>query len=125
MADNERVICPSQALEERGWGVRFDLPELGERTTGFVVRFAGKTHAYVNRCAHIPVELDWNEGDFFNISKDYLICATHGAHYEPTNGHCVMGPCKGQRLQAIDVFERNQQVVINLDSINKETRHHV
>lgn len=125
MADNERVICPSQALEERGRGVRFDLPELGEQTTGFVVRFAGKTHAYVNRCAHIPVELDWNEGDFFNISKDYLICATHGAHYEPTNGHCVMGPCKGQRLQAIDVFERNQQVVINLDSINKETRHHV
>ena len=125
MADNERVICRSEDLQERGQGVRFELPELGERVSGFVVRFEGKVHAYVNQCAHIPVELDWNEGDFFNITKDYLICATHGAHYQPDNGYCVMGPCKGQRLKAIDVFERNQQVMINLDSINKENQHHV
>lgn len=124
MADNERVICRSEALQERGLGLRFDLPELGERITGFVVRFEGKVHAYVNQCAHIPVELDWNEGDFFNITKDYLICATHGAHYQPDSGYCVMGPCKGQRLQAIHVFEEDQQVIINLDSIKKENRHH-
>lgn len=125
MADNERVICRSDELRERGQGIRFELPELGERATGFAVRFEGRVHAYVNQCAHIPVELDWNEGDFFNITKDYLICATHGAHYQPDNGYCVMGPCKGQRLQAIGVYERNQQVMINLDSINKENRHHV
>lgn len=119
------MICRSDDLQERGQGIRFELPELGERATGFAVRFEGRVHAYVNQCAHIPVELDWNEGDFFNITKDYLICATHGAHYQPDNGYCVMGPCKGQRLQAIDVYERNQQVMINLDSINKENRHHV
>lgn len=125
MADNERVICRSGDLEERGQGVRFALPELGERTTGFAVRYQGKVHAYVNRCAHVPVELDWNEGDFFDITRDYLICATHGAHYQPDNGHCVMGPCKGQRLQAIAVRERDQQVMIDLDSTNKENQHHV
>jgi nitrite reductase/ring-hydroxylating ferredoxin subunit len=125
MADNERVICRSDDLQERGQGVRFQLPELGEHITGFVIRFEGRVHAYVNQCAHVSVELDWNEGDFFNITKDYLICATHGAHYQPDNGYCVMGPCKGQRLKAIDVFERNQQVMINLDSINKENQHHV
>lgn len=125
MADNERVICRSSDLQERGQGVRFALPELGERTTGFAVRYQGKVHAYVNRCAHVPVELDWNEGDFFDITRDYLICATHGAHYQPDNGYCVMGPCKGQRLQAIAVCERDQQVMIDLDSTNKENQHHV
>lgn len=125
MADNERVICSSDALEERGLGVRFALPELGERTTGFAVRYDGRVYAYVNRCAHVPVELDWNEGEFFDLTRDYLICATHGAHYQPNSGFCVMGPCKGQRLQALQVSERQQQVVIHLDSTNKEPRHHV
>ena len=125
MADNERVICASAALEERGLGIRFALPEYGERTTGFAVRYGGQVYAYVNRCAHVPVELDWNEGEFFNVTRDYLICATHGAHYQPNSGLCVMGPCKGQRLQALKVIERQQQVVIQLDSTNKEPRHHV
>lgn len=125
MADNERVICSSDVLEERGLGVRFALPELGERTTGFAVRYEGRVYAYVNRCAHVPVELDWNEGEFFDLTRDYLICATHGAHYQPNSGFCVMGPCKGQRLQALQVSERQQQVVIHLDSTNKEPRHHV
>ena len=125
MADNERVICASTALEERGLGIRFALPEYGERATGFAVRYGGQVYAYVNRCAHVPVELDWNEGEFFNVTRDYLICATHGAHYQPNSGLCVMGPCKGQRLQALKVIERQQQVVIQLDPTNKEPRHHV
>ena len=125
MADNERVICRSEDLQERGLGLRFELPELGGRVTGFAIRFEGRVHAYVNQCAHIPVELDWNEGDFFNITKDYLICATHGAHYRPDSGYCVMGPCKGQHLRTIRVYEQDRQVVIDLDSINKENRHHV
>lgn len=115
MADNERVICESHMLVERKQGLRFALPELGERATGFVVRYNGTVYAFINQCAHIPVELDWNEGDFFDLSKNYLMCATHGAHYQPETGECVMGPCKGRKLQAIQVVERDNKILINID----------
>jgi nitrite reductase/ring-hydroxylating ferredoxin subunit len=117
MPDHFRVICKSGDLQERQQGIRFTLPELGEHVTGFVVRFNGQVQAYVNRCAHVPVELDWNEGDFFNITKDYLICATHGAHYHPETGYCVMGPCKGDALQKIAVIECDDKVMIQLDTL--------
>jgi len=60
----KRWVCKSEDLISEGNGIRFLLPELGERITGFLVRYSGKAYAYVNQCAHIPVELDWNEGDF-------------------------------------------------------------
>jgi nitrite reductase/ring-hydroxylating ferredoxin subunit len=111
------IILKSEALEDGAKGIRFPLPMLGEIVTGFIVRFHGKPYAYVNLCAHVPIELDWNEGDFFTSQKDYLICSTHGAHYRPDNGFCVMGPCKGKSLRTIQVTEQNQEILINLDSI--------
>lgn len=117
MPEHSRVICRSEEVQEKSLGLRFLLPELGERATGFVVRYNGALQAYVNRCAHLPVELDWNEGDFFNVGRDYLICATHGAHYQPETGECVMGPCKGRGLQKLEVLERDGDVLIQLDSL--------
>jgi len=113
------VVLNSNELVDGGKGLRFSIPALGEYVTGFVIRFHGKPYAYVNQCAHVPVELDWNEGDFFSVQKDYLICSTHGAHYRPDNGYCVMGPCKGRSLKLIDVVEENDQIVININSIIK------
>jgi nitrite reductase/ring-hydroxylating ferredoxin subunit len=52
------------------------------------------------------------EGEFFDKAGLYLICATHGATYEPDTGHCIMGPCKGQRLVALQVEERDNQVYL-------------
>ena len=115
----ESIILSKFELEEKSTGLRFDLPELGEFATGFAVRFEGIVYAYVNKCAHVPVELDWNKGDFFNISKQYLICATHGAHYQPDSGYCVMGPCKGKWLQSLEVTEQENTITIFLSNINK------
>ena len=109
-----KVVCTSSQLLEKGNGVRFDLAELGERTTGFVVRFEGKPYAFVNRCAHVPVELDWQHGDFFDVTQNFIICATHGAHYDPQTGYCLMGPCIGKSLQKIAVTEVSNQIVIHL-----------
>jgi len=121
MADRTRIIAKSAALEERTHGLRFDLPELGEHVSGFVVRFDHQVYAYVNQCAHVPIELDWNEGDFFDLGKDYLLCATHGAHYQPQTGHCVMGPCKGKRLQKLKVSEENGNILLDIDSIRLDS----
>jgi nitrite reductase/ring-hydroxylating ferredoxin subunit len=118
----QTITFDSHELVEKSLGLRFALPQLGEFATGFVVRYHGKAHAYVNQCAHVPVELDWNQGEFFTVSKDYLICATHGAHYMPDTGHCVMGPCKGKSLQSLPVTEQNQYITIHLDQLHKSHR---
>jgi len=119
--DNEQgmIAIDSADLVDGGKGIRFALPALGEFVTGFVVRFQGKPYAYVNRCAHISVELDWNEGDFFTAQQDFLICSTHGANYRPDNGFCVMGPCKGKSLKPIKVIEQNQKIIINVASVSE------
>jgi len=112
MAETERLICDASALEEAGNGVRFEIERFGETVPAFAVRFDGRVYGYINACAHVPVELDWMEGDFFDADQRYLICATHGARYEPSTGLCVIGPCRGARLRALKMVERDGQVFV-------------
>lgn len=109
-AANEVFICASDAVAEGGKGVRFPVLAFGDAATGFVVRYDGKPHAYLNRCAHVPIELDWAEGEFFESSGLYLMCATHGAIYVPGSGLCAGGPCKGGRLRPITVREQDDKI---------------
>lgn len=115
--DKHTIIFDSEDLQEGGRGLRFPIATLGEFVTGFVIRYQGKPYAYINQCAHVAVELDWEQGEFFTAQKDFIICATHGAQYRPDNGFCVMGPCKGKRLKPIEVVEQNQKIMINLAAI--------
>jgi nitrite reductase/ring-hydroxylating ferredoxin subunit len=110
MAQRERLICPSAALVDGGPGVRFELSEGGDAVPAFAVRFRGIVHAYVNECQHQATQLDWNLGDFFDSERLYLICATHGARYEPASGICVDGPCPGARLVSVAVREHDDAV---------------
>src|ERR1700744_117838 len=99
-------ICDSQGLTDGGAGIRADATYLGHDATVFFGRFDGVAYGYLNQCAHVPMELDWNEGQFFDDSGLYLVCATHGAVYAPENGRCVGGPCRGAKLRAVRVEER-------------------
>ncbi|MFN3593193.1 MAG: Rieske (2Fe-2S) protein [Thiobacillaceae bacterium] len=105
MAACKRLICASTDLEEGGRGVRFELTYAGEVQPAFVIRFAGVVRAYLNRCGHIPVELDYLPGDFFDLSRLYLVCATHGALYDPATGACLGGRCNGRGLTPLPVVE--------------------
>ena len=112
MAEAKRLICPSQDLAERGTGVRFNVETDRGPSPAFVVRYRGKVQAYLNRCAHVRVELDAQPGEFFDYSGLYLVCSTHGAAYVPESGHCVGGPCKGQRLTKLAVEEQDGGVYL-------------
>jgi nitrite reductase/ring-hydroxylating ferredoxin subunit len=103
-------ICDSESLDEGGKGIRFPVTVGGDDLTAFVVRYGQEPRAYLNRCAHLPMELDWTEGEFFESSGLYLMCATHGALYEPKTGQCAGGPCRGGRLHAINVIERDKKI---------------
>ena len=103
-------ICDADALVDGGRGLRFAVTAFGDAATGFVVRYDGKVYGYLNRCAHVPIELDWAKGEFFESSGLYLMCSTHGAVYVPQTGQCAGGPCKGGRLRPIAVREENDKV---------------
>ena len=105
-------ICDSATLQERADGVRFVVERPEGAVPAFVVRYEGRAYAYVNRCAHVGVELDWEHGRFFDSTRLYLICATHGALYEPHSGYCVGGPCKGRRLEPLGVVEREGAIFL-------------
>ncbi|GLC90872.1 Rieske iron-sulfur protein [Cupriavidus sp. TA19] len=103
-------LCAAADLEEGGLGVRFSVALDSREIGAFVVRFDGAAHGYLNQCAHVPMELDWQEGRFFDSSGLYLMCATHGAVYAPDSGECVGGPCRGAALAKLRIEERDGQV---------------
>jgi len=98
-------ICSAGTLVEAGNAVRFQIMVAGDVRPAFAIRFEGRVYAYVNACAHRAVELDWVPGQIFDAERRYLICATHGARYEPATGHCVGGPCAGAGLVSVPVRE--------------------
>ena len=115
-------ICDSESLDEGGKGIRFPVTVGDDDLTAFVVRYGQEPRAYLNRCAHLPMELDWTEGEFFESSGLYLMCATHGALYEPDTGHCAGGPCRGGRLHAINVIERDKKIFWEPDEYVRPAR---
>lgn len=107
-----RPICASSDLADGGDGVRFEVEHRAETVPAFAIRYGGRVYAYVNRCAHIAMELDWNPGKFFDTDGEYLICSTHGALYAPESGKCRGGPCRGAGLIRLDVFESDGKVFL-------------
>lgn len=112
MADSRMIdICGSDALADGGDGVRFAVRVGGIDATGFAVRYHGRVFAYLNRCAHVAMELDWVPGRFFDSAGELLVCATHGALYDAASGRCIGGPCGGRGgLRALQVTERDGRV---------------
>lgn len=112
MAARERLICASGELVDGGDGVRFETEWQGAAEPAFAVRYRGRVYAYLNRCAHVPIEIDWQPGRFFDFSGLYLVCAVHGALYAPESGACVGGRCNGKGLRPLVVTEREGRVYL-------------
>lgn len=110
MATDERLICASEALADSGRGVRFEVDYFGRPAPAFAVRYGGRVHAYLNRCSHVAMELDWQEGIFFDFAGRDLICSTHGAVYDARSGRCLGGPCNRAPLVKLAIEERNGMV---------------
>jgi nitrite reductase/ring-hydroxylating ferredoxin subunit len=94
-----------------GMTKKFLLECEGRTVEGVLLNYDGRLFAYLNRCRHIPLSMDWVDNHFFTEDKRYLICANHGATYEPTTGECVWGPCYGAFLQGVPLEISGGQVV--------------
>jgi nitrite reductase/ring-hydroxylating ferredoxin subunit len=102
-------LCASEQLIEGADAVPFDVVYCGHSSRGFAVRYGGEVHAYLNRCTHVPMEMDYQPNKFFDLTGHWLICATHGAMYNPRTGQCRGGPCRGG-LFKIALSESDNQV---------------
>lgn len=103
-------LCASPDLVERGAAWVFDLLEHGQPVRAFVLRFEGRVVGYLNRCVHVDAEMDWQPGQFLDSDRRWIVCALHGATYEPSDGRCIAGPGQGRRLRPLALAEQDGQV---------------
>ena len=114
MAETERVICRVDQLAEGGLAMRFEiaLVQTAREVSCFAIAYEGAVYAYVNSCPHRGTELDWQPGEVFEETGLYLICATHGAIFEPNSGLCIAGPCHGAYLQSLPIKVVGNEVML-------------
>lgn len=105
-----RLICSSSELLNGATGVRFEVEYFAEPVPAFVVRHEGAAYGYLNRCGHLPMEMDFHVGEFFDDERRNLICSTHGAVYDTRTGACLGGPCGSSPLVALEIEERSGSI---------------
>ncbi len=105
MSNSAIRLCASCELLESGQAFPFEVKYHGQDGRGFAIRYQGQVYAYLNRCTHVPIELDYQPGRVFDHSGQWLMCSTHGATYAPRTGDCMGGPCRGG-LVKIELSER-------------------
>lgn len=98
-----RVRVPGAASLGEGETRVFSFPSEYGDLEGFVIKYRGALRAYENRCMHLPIPLDYGDGDFFFAAADRIVCKTHGAMYDPATGECDDGPCAGRFLVRYDL----------------------
>lgn len=119
------IISPLSSLGEGAKGIRFDVKNSnGEQIPAFAVCFDGQYFAYLNRCGHIAVQLDFLPGEFFSDDGQTLVCSTHGAEYAPDTGACLGGPCYGIGLEPIEVQIDGDNLLLNDESLHLVPKGH-
>jgi len=64
-----------------------------------VYKVKASIHVWGNDCPHANLSLDLIEGKVQSKNND-LLCANHGAKFNPETGECFKGPCKNSFLKA-------------------------
>ena len=98
MAKRSNLLVARAGELAPGRSKKFFLEVDGREVECFLVNWRGAHYAYVNRCRHVGMSLDWVENRFFDETGCWILCPTHGACYEPDSGACVEGPPIGKRL---------------------------
>jgi len=104
--------CPVASVPPGSTAV-FSLECDGRAVKGFVVNFEGRYSAWVNSCPHVGTPLDLWPNEFFTEDGQSLICATHGAVYEPDSGRCTAGPCLGDALIRLPLRREGDAIVVS------------
>ncbi len=89
-------LCHERELAE-GSALGVDTEGRGQASV-FVLRHAGQLRAWRDACPHHGTPLPWRKDAYFDASGQHVVCAAHGALFDPLTGGCTLGPCLGDAL---------------------------
>ena len=109
-----RALC---RVDEIADGDAKGFPPAPGGFSGLVAwRQGDQVRVYVNSCPHIGTPLNWAPDRFLTSDGGRIICATHGAAFAPTTGECLLGPCKGDYLDAVKTEIRDGVIYVPGDA---------
>jgi nitrite reductase/ring-hydroxylating ferredoxin subunit len=108
------AICRVDELSDPG-SRAFSIGDGEWPLRGFIVRVGDAAFAYLNRCPHAGHPLNMRPDEFLNADRRFILCRSHGAMFEPTNGRCVAGPCAGQSLRSLPLRIETGLVILDVD----------
>ena len=111
MTEQEWAVASLDEIAEPG-AIEFRVGDADWPFRGIVVRWQGKVHAYANVCAHQGHPLNLDTDRFFTPEQTLLICASHGAVFEPDTGRCIGGPCAGASLRVLKCRVEDDKVFV-------------
>ena len=112
--ENSRKWVATLGELEHGTSKKFVIPRGDFPSEGMIVNYQGNFFAYINRCPHVGISLDWVDNQFFSVDRRYLMCANHGAVFEPPTGECIWGPCAGLALQKLELEIEGDKIFARL-----------
>jgi len=99
MRKDLRKLCAVADVDPR----KGRIISLDDHDDILLVRQNDNVYAYSNRCPHANAHLNMNGERIIALDEYHILCTVHGAQFNPVNGKCVLGPCKGQHLSALDI----------------------
>lgn len=90
----DQPIEVKESIPEHPRALRLDLPEPpnGDASDqAFVYRLDDEVVGFFNRCGHVRLPMDLDDGKFFD-REGMIICRVHGARFDERSGACIMGP---------------------------------
>lgn len=103
------ILCHSDEIAE-GKSKGFQLGELFL----FAVKKNGQIYVYENSCPHLGIQLEWQADEFLDIDAAMIQCSSHGALFRIEDGECLLGPCHGQSLRAVNFSTNDGQIELVL-----------
>jgi nitrite reductase/ring-hydroxylating ferredoxin subunit len=70
--------------------------------------------AYLNRCPHLGLPLNWLPDKFLDADGELIQCSSHGALFTIDQGLCVAGPCVDQSLLPLETRIENANYLVRL-----------
>lgn len=106
-------LCAADELTE-GRFREFQIEHDGEPTWLIVTRQEGRPCAWLNVCPHQGRPLNFAPDRFLTDEENRLVCAHHGAVFEPSSGVCIAGPCKNAALREVPIDESEGRILAGL-----------
>lgn len=108
---SSKFLCPSQTITE-GEFIELDTVVDGKRRFLVATRHEDRARVWLNVCPHQGRPLNWAPNQFLKDEHGNLVCAAHGAVFEPDSGVCIAGPCHRAALTPVSIEDDGTDIRI-------------